>query len=116
MPRAADIRLLEIGLNAIVFPASRPRAWWEKLLRLRTPTDWRYLCPVSATDRLARYHDAALFHPLYSDERLLALREQRGWNYLKAWRDGWFPKINLPRRKAPVTSITQSRRAASARG
>lgn len=111
-----QIRLLGEGLDAIIIPTARPRTWLEKVLRLRALSDWRYLRTVSNADRLPRYHDAALFRPMYRDPQLLDLRERRGWNYLKAWRAGTFPKVGRLRRLVPVLSLTKLHRAASARG
>lgn len=114
MRAGPQIRLLGEGLDAIVIATGRPRTWFERLLRL--PAIAEHLRPTCPADRLARYRDAAQLHPMYRDELLRDRREWRGWNYLKAWRAGSFPKvlaltsvIRFPKTRTP-------RRASSARG
>lgn len=97
------------GLDAIIFPAAHPRSWWEKLCGLRARGDDELLRPTSDADRLDRYRDAALLRPMYRDSQLLDLREHRGWDFLKAWRAGWFPKVNRIRHLKPVPSVTTAR-------
>lgn len=116
MRRPPEIRLLGEGLDAIVIPAARPRSWWENLLGLRPITDERYLRSPSNAARLARYHDAALYRPMYRDTQLLELREYRGWNYLKSWCAGQFPKVGRFRSLMPIPSNTTTRRVSRARG
>lgn len=115
MRRPPEIRLLGQGLDAIIFAAAHPRTWWEKLARLRARTDEGFFRPLSEDDRLKRYHDAALLRPMYRDPQLLALREHRGWHYMKAWRAGKFPKLRGFLSLVP-TLQPQTRRASSARG
>lgn len=118
MRRTTQFRPVGHGLDAIVFPAAHPRTWWEKLCGLRARPDDELLRPAPDADRLDRYRDAALLRPMYRDPHLLDLRELRGWNYLKAWRIGWFPKVSRLKRAhlALVRKQATPARAAAGRG
>ena len=119
MRRPSEIRLIGEGLDAIIFPATHPRTWWERLTGLRARSNEHGIRPLSDSARLDRYHDAALLRPMYRDQQLLDLRELRGWNYLKAWRDGRFPKVSGLKR-AHLALVRKSAaapvRAAAGRG
>lgn len=115
MRRPSAIVPIGHGLDAVMLQAARPRTWWERLLRLRVPSDPACLRPATPQERMDRYSDAAKVRPMYRDEQLELLREMRGWPYLRAWRAGRFPRILKLRHLVPVPSAREQR-AASARG
>lgn len=104
MRRAAPILLIGQGLDAITAPVTRPRAWWERLLGLRSPPRPDLLRPVSAQDRMDRYRDAAMIRPMYRDSMHEDIRIVRGWAYLRSWREGRFPRILKLRHLTAVPS------------
>lgn len=111
MRRPAPLMPLGLGLDAIALQVVRPRTWWERLLRLRVPADPAHLRPATPQDRLERYRDAVSVRPMYRDEQLELMREARGWPYLKAWRNGHFPRILRLRHLTPVPSSGRRRAA-----
>lgn len=116
MRRPSAIVPVGHGLDAVMLQAARPRTWWERLLRLRVPTDAAALRPATPQERMDRYRDAVAIRPVFRDEQLELMREARGWPYLKAWRTGRFPQIFRLRHLMAVPSKSATRRASSARG
>lgn len=89
----AELRLLGQGLDAIMQPAAQPRRWWERLLGMRALSDDRLLTPPKASERLARYHDAALLFPMDAVYNHVELRQMLGERYQAAWKQGKRPNF-----------------------
>ena len=116
MRRPSPLVMIGWELDAVTLPATRPRAWWERLLGLRAPHDADLLRPATPAARLLRYRDAAAVRPMYRDPTLELMREAKGLPYANAWRAWHFPTVRTLMRLQPVPDARPTDSTPSARG
>ena len=83
MRRPPPLVMIGWELDAVTLPATRPRAWWERLLGLRAPHDADLLRPATPAARLLRYRDAAAESALHNPYESTDQCRQRAAHYLE---------------------------------